>query len=122
MNNIIKDKITWKIFMVYLFILGLVLFCGTAFGQVKVIQFNAEWNNSNQVTWIKNLTDCEKDFIDIGTDVDSQKKHNVVVVPTIIIFNDNTEVKRYQADLSFKIVATKEEVQEFIDEQLMSDF
>ena len=122
MNNIIKDKITWKIFMVYLFILVLVLFCGTAFGQVKVIQFNAEWNKSNQVEWIKNLTDCEKNFIDIGTDVDSQKKHNVVVVPTIIIFNDDEEVKRYQADLSFKIVATKEEVQEFIDEQLMSDF
>ena len=112
----------WKLFSIYILILILVLICSTAFGQVKVIQFNADWNKSNKVEWIKNLTDCEKNFIDIGTDIDSQKKHNVVVVPTIIIFNDDEEVKRYQADLSFKIVATKEEVQEFIDEQLMSDF
>jgi len=117
-----KISHTWKIFSIYILILILVLICGTAFGQVKVIQFNAEWNKSNQVEWIKNLNDCEKSFIDIGKNSDFQKKYNVVVVPTIIIFNDDEEVKRYQADLSFKIVATKDEVQEFIDEQLMSDF
>ena len=40
------------------------------------------------------------------------------------MFNDGAveEVKRFQADLSFKMVATKEEVQEEIDNQLMSDF
>ena len=113
---------TWKIFSVYILILILVLICGTAFGQIKVIQFNADWNKSNQVEWIKNLTDCEKDFIDIGKDSDSQKKYSVVVVPTIIIFDGNEEVKRFQADLSFKMMATKEDVQETIDEILMSDF
>jgi hypothetical protein len=122
MSNFIKDNITWKIFGVYLLILFFVLICGTAFGQVKVIQFNAEWNNSNQVTWIKNLTDCEKDFIDIGKDAASQKKYSVVVIPTIIIFNEGEEVKRFQADLSFKMMAKEEEVQGIIDEIIMSDF
>ena len=32
------------------------------------------------------------------------------------------EVARFQADLSFKMLATREEVQEEIDNQLMSDF
>ena len=32
------------------------------------------------------------------------------------------EVKRFQADISFSMKATKEEVQEVINEQLMSDF
>ena len=51
-----------------------------------------------------------------------QNKYKVVVVPTIIIFKDGEEVKRFQADISFKMAATREEVQEVIDEQLMSDF
>ena len=118
--NKISD--TWKIFTVYLILIALMFMCGTAFGQVKVVQFNAEWNKSNQVEWIKNLSDCEKDFIDIGKDTDSQKKYSVVVIPTIIIFNGEEEVKRFQADLSFKIIAKKEDVQEIINEIIMSDF
>ena len=32
------------------------------------------------------------------------------------------ESKRYQADLSFKIDATREEIQDYIDELIMSAF
>ena len=42
-------------------------------------------------------------------------------MPTIIIFNGE-EVKRYQADLSFTMSATRKEVQEEVDELIMSDF
>ena len=45
-----------------------------------------------------------------------------MVVPTIIILDDGEEVKRFQADISFKFSATREEVQEEINNQLMSDF
>ena len=51
-----------------------------------------------------------------------KKKYEIAVIPTIIVFKDGEEVARFQADLSFKMVATREEVQEEIDEQLMSDF
>jgi len=43
-------------------------------------------------------------------------------VPTIVIFKDGEEIKRYQADLSFKMLATRKEIQGFINEQIMSDF
>jgi len=46
----------------------------------------------------------------------------VVVVPTIIIFQDGEEIKRYQADISFKMLATKNELQDKIDEIIMSNF
>jgi len=49
------------------------------------------------------------------------KKYNIIVVPTIIVFNGE-EVTRYQADISFKIAATRKEVQEEVDELIMSDF
>ena len=94
-----------------------------AFAQIQVTQFNAEWNKTNEVTWIEKLTDCQTiSFVDINTQKELQKKHKIAVIPTIIIFKDDVEVARFQADLSFKMLATREEVQEEIDNQLMSDF
>lgn len=94
-----------------------------SFGQIKVEQFNAGWNEANTVGWVQNLTDCKTiGYTDIAKVTDAQAKYKIAVVPTIIIFKDGEEAIRFQADLSFKMLATKEEVQEAIDELLMSDF
>ena len=118
-----KVDVTWKIFSMYMLIIFLMLFAGSAFSQIEVKQFNAGWNSTNDVSWIMDLKDCKtKGYVDIGTDKEAQKKYKIAVVPTIIIFKDDEEVARFQADLSFKMLATREEVQEEIDNQLMSDF
>ena len=118
-----KANITWRIFGTYMLILLFVLLSGNAFSQIQVAQFNAGWNKANEVAWINKLEDCETFmYIDINTQKELQKKHKIAVIPTIIIFKDDVEVARFQADLSFKMVATREEVQEEIDNQLMSDF
>ena len=112
-----------KIFSIYLLVILLILLANTSFGQITVKHFNAGWNEANGVDWIMDLKDCDtKGYVDIAKDPDVQKEHKIAVVPTIIIFKDGEEVARFQADLSFKMVATKEEVQEEINEQLMSDF
>jgi len=111
----------YKIFATYLVILFLLLLSSGAFAQVKVIHFNAEWNQANNVGWFEKLSDVKKSTMDIG-DGDCQKKYAIAIVPTIVVFDDGEEVKRYQADLSFKMAATKEEVQEYIDELIMSKF
>ena len=114
---------TWKIFSMYMLVILLMLFAGNAFGQIKVIQFNAGWNKANEAAWFMKLTDCDtKAYVDISTDKKAQSKYKIAVIPTIIIFKDGEEVARFQADLSFKMVATREEVQEEINDQLMSDF
>ena len=101
----------------------LVLFCNNAFGQIKATHFNAEWHKNNAAAWFMDLEDCKtKGHVDIAKNPDMATKHKIAVIPTIIIFKDGEEVARFQADLSFKMVATKEEVQEEIDNQLMSDF
>ena len=94
-----------------------------AFSQIKVVQYNAGWNKANDVSWVQKLSDCKTiSYVDIGKDKEAQKKYKIAVVPTIVIFKDGEEVARFQADLSFKMLATREEVQEEIDNQLMSDF
>ena len=67
------------------------------------------------------LNDCGTKYIDIATNTEAQSKYEIVVVPTIIVFNGK-EVKRFQADISFAMKATRKDVQEIIDEILMSDF
>ena len=116
--------ITWRIFGMYLLVLAiLLLMSGNAFGQMKVTQFNAGWNSANEVPWVMDLEDCNTyAYVDIAKDAEAQTKYKIAVIPTIIIFKDDEEVARFQADLSFKMVATREEVQEEIDNQLMSDF
>ena len=88
---------------------------------ICVVQFNANWNATNDVKWIDDLNDCGIQYIDIATNTEAQSKYEIVVVPTIIIFNGK-EVKRFQADISFAMKATRKDVQEVIDEILMSDF
>ena len=101
----------------------LVISCNIAFGQIKVEQFNAGWNEANTVSWVQSLTDCKTiGYTDIAKNPKLGAKHKIAVIPTIIIFKDGEEVARFQADLSFKMVATRKEVQEEIDNLLMSDF
>ena len=99
------------------------LLCNVSFAQIEVKHFNAGWNSANGVSWFMDLEDCKtKSIVDIAKNTEAQTKYKIAVVPTIIIFKDGEEVARFQADLSFKMVATKEEVQEEISNQLMSDF
>ena len=113
---------SWRLYVVYTLVLIIVLWAGTSYGQVRAIHFNAEWNKANAVEWVKKLKDCDITYVDIAKTPKLQTKHKVVVVPTIIIYKDGEEVERFQADISFKMAATKEEVQEIIDELIMSDF
>ena len=100
----------------------LMLFSSATFAQITATHFNAGWNDANSVSWFMDL-DCKtKGLVDIAKHADEAKKYKIAVVPTIIIFKDGEEAVRFQADLSFKMLATKEEVMEAIDELLMSDF
>ena len=117
-----KKPVIWKIFGFYLLIILFTLLAKSTSAQVTVIHYNAEWNNGNDVEWLKELDDCNITKVDIVKKPKQQKKHKIVVVPTIIIFKDGEEVKRFQADISFSMKATRKELQEVINEQLMSDF
>tara|TARA_R110000787_G_scaffold32955_9_gene86785 strand:+ start:1567 stop:1929 length:363 start_codon:yes stop_codon:yes gene_type:complete len=89
---------------------------------ICVVEFNASFNSFNSVDWVGDLSDCEGKRIDIVTSPDLQKKYKIVVVPTVIIFNEGEEVKRFQANIMMQLEATKKDVQEAVDEILMGSF
>ena len=89
---------------------------------IYVVEFNASFNAGNSVDWIDDLSDCKGKHIDIVAEPDLQKEHKIVVVPTVIIFNDGEEVERFQANIMMQLEATQDEVQEAVDQIIMSAF
>ena len=87
------------------------------------VEFNASFNKANEVAWLPKLSDCETERVDITADSRWSKEYKIVVVPTIVIFNNNEErVKRFQANIMMTMEATKKEVQDSIDEIVMEAF
>ena len=89
---------------------------------ICVVQFNAAFNSANEVTWLNKLTDCSTATVDIMADPSLPQDYKIVVVPTILVLEDGEEVARFQANIMMTMEATREEVQESIDEIIMSKF
>ena len=88
---------------------------------ICVVEFNASWNAGNNVEWLHKLSDVgtKRILIDKGT---WQKDFSIFVTPTIIIFVNGKESKRYQANIMMVIEDTQKSVQEKIDEIIMEEF
>ena len=92
------------------------------YSQVTIKHFNASWNASNKVTWLPKLSDCSVKYYDLTKYPKLKTKYKIVVLPTIIIFVDGEEKKRYQANIMMQVDIKQEELQELIDESIMSGF
>ena len=123
-----KDYVTWKLMAGYLLIILFMIISSSANGQsytcdedICVEEFNASWNSANNVAWINKLSDCEtkRILIDKGS---WQKDFSIIVTPTIIIFVNGEEEKRYQANIMMTMEATQTEIQGKIDEIMMDSF
>ena len=84
-------------------------------------EFNAPFSNTS-CKYLEELTDCDKVKVDISKNPKLQGKHKIASVPTLIIFYDGEEKGRFQANIMMQLEATKEEVQEKIEEIIMEDF
>jgi hypothetical protein len=89
---------------------------------ICVVQFNAKFNAANEVTWLGDLTDCTTATVDIMADPSLPQDYKIVVVPTILVLEDGEEVARFQANIMMTMETTREEVQESIDNIIMSKF
>ena len=89
---------------------------------ICVVEFNASFNASNSVPWVEKISDCKNYRIDIVAQPELQQEHKIVVVPTIVVFNDGEEEARFQANIMMQLEATEEDVQEAVDEIIMNSF
>ena len=121
-----EETMNFRTALTYILLMLFMLVGGTALGQnmcnsdICVVQFNAGWNEANGVNYLDELTDCSVMSVNIE-DGTYQADYDIVVVPTIIVFNGK-EVERFQANIMMQIEATRKEVQNVVDEIIYSDF
>ena len=111
-----------KFLLLVLFFISLTLHSQDFPDGMVVVEFNASFNKSNEVTWLSKLSDCEVQRVDITADSRWASEYKIVVVPTLVIFNNNEEAKRFQANIMMTMEATRKEVQDAIDEIIMEAF
>ena len=95
----------------------------TARGLV-VVEFYATWNEANKVAVIDEWEtfDAKVYRLNIDSYPKIQSNNNVVILPTIIFYDEGEEVKRLQGDMSFTLKTTIKELDEIVEEILSSKF
>ena len=91
---------------------------------ITLIEFWSSWNVANKITLLDSIEieDAKIYRVLIDTNMTIAATEKIVVVPTIVIYDDGVEFKRLQADLTFKMIVTKKDLQGAVDEILMSKF
>ena len=111
-----------KFLLLVLFLISSILYSQDFPDGMVVVEFNASFNKSNEVTWLSKLSDCEVQRVDIAADSRWASEYKIVVVPTLVVFNNNEEAKRFQANIMMTMEATRKEVQDAVDEIIMEAF
>ena len=95
----------------------------TARGLV-VVEFWASWNDANKVTLLDEWETFDAKVYRLNIDLypTVQSKNGVVILPTIIFYDDGEEVERLQGDMSFSLKVTEKQLEEIIEEVLGSKF
>ena len=89
-----------------------------------VVEFWATWNEANKVTILDEWDNFDAKVYRLNIDLypKVQSDNEVVILPTIIIYDDGKEVKRLQGDMSFSLEVTTKQLDKIVDEILMSKF
>ena len=121
-----------------LFILGMLV--TSLFGQVReltdenfdratsrgivAVEFWATWNEANKVILLDEWDTFDAKVYRVNIDLysDIQTKNNVVILPTIIFYDEGEEVERLQGDMSFSLKTSIRELDNIIEEILGSKF
>ena len=88
---------------------------------VVLVEFWAEFNAVNQVN-LKKIYDCKKYRVDMSTDPTLMVTHKIMAVPTVIIYHNGKEVKRFLPSLMMKLDAEIKDIQAVIDELVGDKF
>ena len=91
---------------------------------VVAVEFWATWNEANKVTLLDEWDTFDAKVYRVNIDLypEIQAKNDVVILPTIIFYDEGEEVERLQGDMSFSLKVTTKQLDKIVDEILMSKF
>ena len=119
-------------------ILALLLICLSAYGSVEyltngnfnskiskgivVVEYWAEWNNANKFKELNQLKDCTVYRACIAKCSDAANEYGIKAIPTVIIYDNGEEIKRFSPNIMLQLEASGKDVQSAIDEIVLNKF
>ena len=91
---------------------------------IVAVEFWATWNEANKVSILDEWDTFDAKVYRVNIDLypGIQAKNDVVILPTIIFYDEGEEVKRLQGDMSFSLKTSIKELDDIIEEILSSKF
>ena len=89
---------------------------------IVVVEYWAEWNNTNKFKELKELKDCTVYRACISSCSDAASKYKIKAIPTVIIYDNGEEIKRFSPNIMLQLEATGKDVQSAIDEIVLKKF
>ena len=119
-------------------ILALLLICLSAYGSVEyltngnfnskiskgivVVEYWAEWNNANKFKELNQLKDCTVYRACIAKCSNAASEYGIKAIPTVIIYDNGEEIKRFSPNIMLQLEASRKDVQSAIDEIVLNKF
>lgn len=88
---------------------------------IVLVEFWAEFNAMNQIN-LKKLYDCKKYRVDMSLDPSLMVTHKVMAVPTVVLYNNGKEIKRFLPTVMMKLDAEIKDIQKEIDKLVDDKF
>ena len=89
---------------------------------VVAVEFWADWNKTNECFWLEEISDAKIYRIDLESQ--TAEDYGIKVLPTLIVFNNGEEVKRFEGNISFQLCPrrTPKKVQKVVDGLMINKF
>ena len=88
---------------------------------IVLVEFWASFNAANEVN-LKKIYDCKKYRVDMSQDPTLMAKHCIMAVPTVIVYHNGKEIKRFLPSLMMKLDVEIKDIQAVIDELVGDKF
>ena len=89
--------------------------------EIAVVEFNTSWNESNFIKDLDKLKNCKHYTIILCDYVEYMDRYNIKQ-PTIIVYNNGDEIKRYKSTIMLDFDITYKDLQKQVDKLLLDKF
>ena len=121
-NKIGISSFVYVIMMVVIFLLSTQISAQSFLkDEIAVIEFNTSWNESNFIKGLEKLKNCKYYTIILCNNVEYMDIYNIKQ-PTILVYNNGEEIKRYKSTIMLDFNVNHKDIQEDIDSLLLNKF
>ena len=89
--------------------------------EIAIVEFNSNWNKSNHLDGLDKLKNCKTYNVSICDNPNYMDEFDIKL-PSIIIYNNGNEVKRYKTNILFTFEINYKNLQSDVDSLLLTKF